>query len=47
MRYRKDEPIGMMRQVGDGVVVTGGEYPMKESIKMINELGGIPDGAVC
>ena len=30
----KDEPIGMMRQVGDGVVVTGGEYPMKESIKM-------------
>lgn len=30
----KDEPIGMMRQVGDGVVVTGGEYPQKESIKM-------------
>lgn len=30
----KEEPIGMMRQVGDGVVVTGGEYPMKESIKM-------------
>ena len=30
----KDEPIGMMRQVGEGVVVTGGEYPMKESIKM-------------
>lgn len=30
----KDEPIGMMRQVGEGVVVTGGQYPMKEAIKM-------------
>lgn len=30
----KDMPIGMMRQVGEGVVVTGGEYPLKESIKM-------------
>lgn len=30
----KDMPIGMMRQVGEGVVVTGGEYPAKEAIKM-------------
>lgn len=30
----KDMPIGMMRQVGEGVTVTGGEYPMKEAIKM-------------
>ncbi|MBD5549480.1 MAG: phage major capsid protein [Lachnospiraceae bacterium] len=30
----KDMPIGMMRQVGEGVVVTGGEYPMKKEIKM-------------
>ena len=30
----KDMPIGMSRQVGEGVVVTGGEYPKKESIKM-------------
>lgn len=30
----KDEPIGMMRQVGDGVTVVGGEYPMKKSIKV-------------
>nr|WP_288891122.1 phage major capsid protein [uncultured Blautia sp.] len=30
----KDMPIGMMKQVGDGVVVTGGEYPDKEAIKM-------------
>lgn len=30
----KDEPIGMMRQVGDGVSVTGGEYPEKSAIKM-------------
>lgn len=41
----KDEPIGMMRQVGDGVVVTGGEYPMKESIKMtaldIEQMGNV------
>lgn len=41
----KDEPIGMMRQVGDGVVVTGGEYPMKEAIKMtaldIEQMGNV------
>lgn len=41
----KDEPIGMMRQVGDGIVVTGGEYPMKESIKMtaldIEQMGNV------
>ena len=41
----KDEPIGMMRQVGDGVAVTGGEYPMKESIKMtaldIEQMGNV------
>ena len=30
----KDEPIGMMRQVGEGVSVTGGEYPEKSAIKM-------------
>ena len=30
----KDMPIGMMRQVGESVVVTGGEYPMKEAVKM-------------
>ncbi len=41
----KDEPIGMMRQVGDGVVVTGGEYPQKEAIKMtaldIEQMGNV------
>lgn len=41
----KDMPIGMMRQVGDGVVVTGGEYPMKEAIKMtaldIEQMGNV------
>lgn len=41
----KDMPIGMMRQVGEGVVVTGGEYPMKESIKMtaldIEQMGNV------
>lgn len=41
----KDEPIGMMRQVGDGVVVTGGEYPLKEPIKMtaldIEQIGNV------
>lgn len=30
----KDEPIGMMRQVGEDVVVTGGEYPEKSAIKV-------------
>lgn len=30
----KDMPIGMMKQVGDGVTVTGGEYPDKLPIKM-------------
>lgn len=30
----KDEPIGMMKQVGEGVVVTGGKYPDKNAIKM-------------
>lgn len=30
----KDEPIGMVRQVGEGVSVTGGEYPEKSPIKM-------------
>ena len=32
-----DEPIGMLRQVGDGVTVTGGVYPAKEKIK-VNDL---------
>lgn len=30
----KDEPIGMMKQVGENVTVKGGEYPDKEAIKM-------------
>ena len=30
----KDQPIGMIRQVGEGVTVTGGEYPEKKAIKM-------------
>lgn len=30
----KDEPIGMMRQVGEGVTVTGGTYPAKSPVKM-------------
>lgn len=29
-----DMPIGMMKQVGEGVVVTGGKYPDKKAIKM-------------
>ena len=41
----KDMPVGMMRQVGEGVVVTGGEYPMKEPVKMtaldIEQMGNI------
>lgn len=30
----KDEPIGMIRQVGDDVSVTGGEYPKKNPISI-------------
>lgn len=30
----KDMPIGMMRQVGDNVTVTGGEYPAKNPVKI-------------
>jgi HK97 family phage major capsid protein len=30
----KDQPIGMTRDVSDDVVVTGGEYPRKEAIKV-------------
>ena len=30
----KDMPIGMNRQVGDGVTVTGGVYPEKETVKL-------------
>lgn len=30
----KDQPIGMNRQVGDDVVVSGGVYPLKETIKV-------------
>lgn len=30
----KDEPIGMIRQVGDGVSVTGGVYPEKTAVKL-------------
>jgi len=32
-----DQPIGMIRQVGDGVSVTGGKYPEKAAIK-VNDL---------
>lgn len=28
----KDKPVGMMRQVGEGVIVTGGVYPMKAAV---------------
>lgn len=30
----KDAPIGMIRQVGDGVAVTGGQYPEKAAVKL-------------
>lgn len=30
----KSEPIGMSRQVGDNVVVTGGVYPLKDTISV-------------
>lgn len=30
----KDEPIGMIRQVGDDVTVTGGVYPEKASVEL-------------
>lgn len=30
----KDKPIGMIRQVGEDVVVTGGEYPKKDAIQL-------------
>lgn len=32
----KDQPIGMTRQVGEGVIVTGGKYPKKEKISITN-----------
>lgn len=32
----KDMPIGMDRQVGDGVTVTGGIYPKKEPVSVTN-----------
>lgn len=32
----KDEPIGMIRQVGDDVTVTGGVYPEKTAISVTN-----------
>lgn len=31
-----DAPIGMIRQVGDGVSVTGGKYPEKAAVKVTN-----------
>lgn len=41
----KDMPIGMMYQVGEGVTVIGGEYPMKKAIKMtaldIEQMGNV------
>ncbi len=30
----KEQPIGMNRQVGEGVTVTGGVYPIKETVKL-------------
>lgn len=30
----KDKPIGMNRQVGDDVTVTGGVYPLKDTVKI-------------
>lgn len=33
----KDEPIGMMRNVGDDVSITGGVYPLKDAVEL-NEL---------
>lgn len=32
----KDQPIGMTRQVGEGVTVTGGKYPKKAKISITN-----------
>lgn len=32
----KEEPIGMIRQVGDDVSVTGGEYPEKNPVSITN-----------
>lgn len=41
----KDMPIGMMRHVGESVAVTGGEYPLKETIKMtaldVEQMGNV------
>lgn len=41
----KKQPIGMNRQVGDGVVVTGGVYPKKEKITVtdfsVNTVGNL------
>ena len=41
----KDEPIGMTRQVGDGVQVVSGEYPEKAAVKIthfsMSEMGNI------
>lgn len=41
----KDMPIGMMMQVGEGVTVSNGEHPMKESIKItsmdMRQLGNV------
>lgn len=31
-----EQPIGMIRQVGDGVSVTGGKYPEKAAVKVTN-----------
>lgn len=39
----KNKPIGMNRQVGDGVSVTGGKYPEKETTKL-SSLGTIEYG---
>lgn len=41
----KNEPIGMNRQVGEGVTVTGGVYPEKEA-ETVNSLDPVAYGAL-
>jgi len=41
----KDQPIGMTRQVGEGISVTGGEYPMKTPVTL-NDLSPASYGAL-
>lgn len=41
----KEQPIGMNRQVGVGVVVTGGVYPVKDTVTL-NSLDPVAYGAI-